>query len=163
MEHLHKSMLEFCVERKLCYTCAINTLIWKERVSSGLYTVQAIRFSSSVLYWLVSIWDLTTLWVIRSGHRGDNLRSHRIQIATSLVTARQRGHGVILHWPISWSEQESGSGLRIACEKSPESCSSWYSCLMLWLPSAKSKLVCSGELCEDELLPPLPPSISRLQ
>lgn len=61
MEHLHKSMLEFCVERKLCYTCAINTLIWKERVSSGLYTVQAIRFSSSVLYWLVSIWDLTTL------------------------------------------------------------------------------------------------------
>ncbi|TNN69199.1 hypothetical protein EYF80_020516 [Liparis tanakae] len=40
-------------------------------------------------------------------------------------------------------EQPSGSGLRIACEKSPESCSSWYSCLMLWLPSTKSKLVCS--------------------
>lgn len=37
------------------------TLVWYERVSSGLYKVQAILFSSSVLYWLVSMWDFTTL------------------------------------------------------------------------------------------------------
>lgn len=62
MQILHKSILEFlCGEVTLCYTCVIYTVVWKVCVSSGLYKVQAIRFSSSVLYWLVSIWDLTTL------------------------------------------------------------------------------------------------------
>lgn len=46
--------------------CLKFTLVWYERVSSGLYKVHAILLSSSEVYWFVSMWDLTTFWATRS-------------------------------------------------------------------------------------------------
>lgn len=46
--------------------CALYTLFWKARVSSGVYCTQVNLFMSSALYWQVSKWDLTMLWVMRS-------------------------------------------------------------------------------------------------
>lgn len=46
--------------------CASCTLFWKARVSSGVYCTQVNLFMSSALYWHVSKWDLTILWVMRS-------------------------------------------------------------------------------------------------
>lgn len=46
--------------------CAWCTLFWKARVSSGVYCTQVNLFMSSALYWHVSKWDLTMLWVMRS-------------------------------------------------------------------------------------------------